>query len=123
MSAINEQLIAGVRVMQQEIQGDPFADPAVVPLMNWKGADYPCCTGDQKFGRTLGIGGFVVDADLIMVIVLNDFPNATGPMGKKDVVYFPGPGAGGARYRVDYTQTLPGGGVMVLALTNDTKGM
>ena len=121
--ALNDQFIAGIRHMQQYVQGDPDAVPPVVPLMNWRGADYPCAAGDQKFGRTLGIGGYLVDADLILVCVVSDFPGGAGPQGKKDVIYYPGPGAGGAKYRVDYSQTLPGGGVLVLVLTNDTKGM
>lgn len=95
-------------------------------LATWNGEDYPCCAGSAKSMRNLSIGGFADDADLIIVIqmddLIDDLENAaslTGniPLAKQTVEF------NGTKYRIDSTEIPPGLAFIVLALIDPTKGV
>ncbi len=54
----------------------------------WKNADYPCVPGSLTKGRTLGSGGFSLDADLILFVRAELFTAETGrPIAKEKLSF------------------------------------
>lgn len=113
MSEFDDLLIAGLRVRQAE---NPGRD-GEVRKVTWAGNQYPCCAGAAGLGKDLGLGGFALDADLIVIIILEDLGEATPPTPKKTLTYED------KSYRIERTTTPPGSCFIALACIDPTKGV
>ena len=90
--------------------------------LNWAGEDYPCAGGAVTGGRSLGIGGFLVEADVRIVVRKCVFSEGTGvPKEKQTIEYKDGPVSDGRRLRIE--SITPIMGVALLLGCNDpSKG-
>lgn len=68
MSDVDDFLIQAMRQRQE----DDLNPDGSQKVLTWNGADYPACVGAYKDMKSLGIGGWAKDADLIGVIILAD---------------------------------------------------
>jgi hypothetical protein len=92
----------------------------------WNARCLDCAAGDAEAGKKLGIGGWGLDADLVLIIALEEIVPGFGsmqdlsgkiPVAKQTVTY------GGKLYRIDKTTTPPGLAFIALALIDATKGV
>lgn len=120
--SFNGDLVQALR----ERQFDNTTPDGVALCATWSGSDIPVCAGEQKLMKSLGIGGFGVDSNCILIMVLDDlvpdFQVAADLEGK-----IPLPGQTvfhqGTKYRVVDTVVPPGLAFIGLALIDVSKGI
>lgn len=54
-------------------------------VLTWSGADYPCIIGARRENKTLGDGGYALDAALEVVVRKSVFPNSTPPTTTNEI--------------------------------------
>lgn len=85
-------------------------------LFTWSGADYPCVIGARNETKTLGDGGYALDAGLEIVVRLSAFANGI-PAVKDGVI------VDGRLLQIASILHDPGGEFLVLTCDDPTKGV
>jgi len=58
-----------------ELELEMAPDGANPETFNWNGGEYPCVRGSVTRGKTLGSAGFALDADLVLFVRAELFPD------------------------------------------------
>lgn len=90
-----------------ELELEMAPDGANPETFNWNGGDYPCVRGSVTRGKTLGSAGFALDADLVLFVRAELFPDPNThddrPESKESVTY------AGIRYLIEDVVTPAAG--------------
>ena len=86
------------------------------PTFNWGGHDYPCVPNESTASKILGLGGFALQADLLLFVRRSVLP-AVGPKENQNLTF------SGKRYQIDKLGVLPGEEVITLVCNDATSGV
>lgn len=56
-------------------------------VITWNGQDYECVPGSDGTMATLEVGGFAVDADLVVTILKEQFTDDIYPVAQQKITY------------------------------------
>lgn len=120
--SLNMDLIQALRERQFDNLDPGFNALTAV----WSGKTLPVCAGDQRLMKSLGIAGFGIESNCILVIILDDIvpgfqtsADLTGkiPVSQQKLVYQ------GTQYRVLDTAIPAGLAFIAVALVDPNKGI
>lgn len=107
MSSMGRNLSRGMRDLRKE---------AGKPVFTFNGEDIPCIANEATSSKVLGVGGFALEADLVLFIEVADLPDPA-PVEKQTLFYK------AKKYRIDHIGALPGDAQIKLACNAPTKGV
>lgn len=111
--ALKDDIAADIAELETEMAPD-----GVNPeTFTWNGADYPCVRGSITKGKTLGSGGYALEADLVIFVRTIHFPDPAveddRPESKEYLVY------SARTYRIDDVVTPAAGEPFLKLVCND----
>ena len=85
-------------------------------MFTWAGKDYPCTPNEATASKILGLGGFALNADLLLFVRRSVLP-AIGPKEKQTLMF------SGRKYRIDKLGVLPGEEVVTMMCNDASEGV
>ncbi len=107
MNRISREVVRSLRALEKDLGN---------PVFTWGGADYPCCPNEATASKILGLGGFAIDADLLLFVRVAVLPDP-GPREKQTLTFT------GKKYRIDQRGVLPGQDIITLVCNDATRGV
>jgi len=89
--------------------------------VTWAGQRLPCSGGASKEGKTLDIGGFKPNAEVVLVVRVATLAPGGRPSQKQTVQYVSAPNAAARALRIDTVTTLYDA-ILVLECNDPNQG-
>ena len=86
-------------------------------VLTWDGADYPCVIGGRRENKSLGDGGYGLEAALEVVARKSVFPSATPPVTTNEITI------NGRVLKIADVVHSPCGSFVVFTCEDNTKGV